>query len=65
MHLDRIQMDILHMLLVILNVPNPMIRESALPNLGVRSEFLLRRNENPPFTNCTVRSSEIEGETSK
>jgi hypothetical protein len=49
MLLHGIQMDVLNVLLVILKIPDAMVGKPALPDLGVRSEFVLDAIGKPTF----------------
>src|SRR6516165_9973976 len=41
MFLHRVQMDVMNMLVVILEVANPVVGETSLPNLDIGTKFLL------------------------
>ena len=41
MLLDRVQMNVVEMLVIILGIANPVIRESATPDFCIRSDFAL------------------------
>ena len=47
MTLNRVEVDVMEMLVVIVPVPDAVVCEAALPYLGIRTQFLFRSEGEP------------------